>query len=381
MYEIVRDQLSDLALGVTFLGTGGGGEPYAACLMVNELLRNGTKIKIVDPCELADDDLVAPIAMVGAPTVACEKLPSANAGRNALRKLEALRSQGATAVIASEIGGSNGVFPMYVAGQAGIPVVDGDGMGRAFPESQMVTFNLFGVRAAPTVVADEYGATLVIDGQDPEHLERLVRAAVTAMGGEGCVVDYPMTGREIRRSALPGSVSLALNIGRTVRNALHSRRDPFDALSHFFISNDGRKFADVIFSGKVVDIARQTHGGFVFGKARIRCDADRQRVMEIRLKNEYLAAEINGEPVATVPDLICILDRYTASPIATESLRYGQRVVVFAVSAPDVFLTPKALSVVGPQAFGLDFPYVPLGLRASSASPTTPAERPETLTK
>lgn len=362
MYELGIDDLEDLALGATFLGTGGGGDPYGARIMLEELIRSGRKIEIISIDELGDDDLIVPVAMVGAPTIAREKIPCSKAGRSALQKMESIKGQIASALIASEIGGSNGLFPMYVAAQAGLPVVDGDGMGRAFPESQMVTFNLAGIDASPAIVADEYGNTVVVDADDPMHIERLVRSVVTSMGGDGCVVDFPMSGKDVRRAAVSGSVSLALSIGRTIRKARTASEDPFQAVSNFLRRSEGRRFADVIFSGKIIDVARETKGGFVFGRARIESDCDNNRVMDIQLKNEYLIATDNKKVVAIVPDLICILERETATPIPTENLKYGQRVNVFAVSAPPELCTSKALEVFGPAAFGLNEKFVALGI-------------------
>ena len=41
------------------------------------------------------------------------------------------------AVMAGEIGGMNSMEPLIVAAQVGLPAVDCDGMGRAFPELQV----------------------------------------------------------------------------------------------------------------------------------------------------------------------------------------------------------------------------------------------------
>jgi DUF917 family protein len=41
------------------------------------------------------------------------------------------------------------MIPMVVAANLGVPIVDADGMGRAFPEIQMVTPTLHGVSATP----------------------------------------------------------------------------------------------------------------------------------------------------------------------------------------------------------------------------------------
>lgn len=41
------------------------------------------------------------------------------------------------AVLAGEVGGGNGIEPLVVGSRLGVPVVDGDLMGRAFPELQV----------------------------------------------------------------------------------------------------------------------------------------------------------------------------------------------------------------------------------------------------
>ena len=40
-----------------------------------------------------------------------------------------------------EAGGVNSLLPLALAARLGLPVIDADGMGRAFPELQMVTFH------------------------------------------------------------------------------------------------------------------------------------------------------------------------------------------------------------------------------------------------
>ena len=41
-----------------------------------------------------------------------------------------------------EEGGVNATLPLVVSALSGLPVIDADGMGRAFPELQMVTYNV-----------------------------------------------------------------------------------------------------------------------------------------------------------------------------------------------------------------------------------------------
>ena len=70
-----------------------------------------------------------------------------------------------------------------------------------------------------------------------------------------------------------------------------------------------------------------------------------------------MVAWLDGEPLVTSPDLICVLDSISGEAIGTETIRYGQRVTVIALPPPEVFLSPRGLEHVGPQAFGYDIPY------------------------
>jgi len=80
----------------------------------------------------------------------------------------------------------------------------------------------------------------------------------------------------------------------------------------------------------------------------------------LEFRNENLLAKTGEQVLAIVPDLISVLDTETADPIPTEELRYGQRVTLLGIGAPSVFLTPRALGVVGPAGFGLELPHSPL---------------------
>ena len=57
------------------------------------------------------------------------------------------------------------------------------------------------------------------------------------------------------------------------------------------------------------------------------------------------------------PDLICVLDSVSGEGIGSDTLRFGQRVSILALPAPDVFLSEDGLNAVGPKAFGFDLDY------------------------
>ena len=160
---IHAEDLEDIAVGGAILGTGGGGDPYVGKLMAQQAIKQHGAVKLVDVDELPDDALVVPVCMMGAPTVMTEKLPQGDELMNAFRQLEQLLGRKIDAVLCGEAGGINSTTPFVVAAASGLPLVDGDGMGRAYPELQMVTFTMHGVSATPMVLCDDKGNSLVLD--------------------------------------------------------------------------------------------------------------------------------------------------------------------------------------------------------------------------
>ena len=198
------------------LGGGGGGDPYIGYLMLQQLFAEGRELSIVAPTSLEDDDLVASVACMGAPTVMTEKLPSIDALALALRRLEALVGREVSAIIPLEIGGINATVPLVLASHLGLPIVDADGMGRAFPEIQMVTFGVYGCPISPVVVTNERNDIVIVQSDDNKQGEDLARSVVTRMGGMAQIALYPMSGSEAKRTCVPETLGLALTIGRSI---------------------------------------------------------------------------------------------------------------------------------------------------------------------
>lgn len=358
-WQITTDDLSDLARGATLLGTGGGGDPYIGQMLVEQVLGEGA-ITILDPDEIADDLFVIPTAQMGAPTVMVEKIPAGTEPTLSLRILEEHLGRRADATMPIECGGINSMIPLIVAAETGLPVVDADGMGRAFPELSMETFAVYGVHGSPLALAGERGERVIIDtGDDDRQMEWLARAITIRLGGVGHIAEYAMDGAAVRRTAVPRTLSMALALGRSIRQAREEHRSPFEAISET-LSTTLYRHVRVLFEGKVIDVDRRTTEGFAKGAARIAPADGSADEFEIRFQNENLIALRNGEVVAIVPDLICVVDSDTAEPITTEGLRYGQRVRVLGISTPDMMRTPEALRAFGPSAFGMAETFVPV---------------------
>ena len=111
--------------------------------------------------ELPDDALIMPCGGIGAPTVSIEKIENGNEGERLREDLEFLTGRRVAALMAGEIGGGNGLLPISWAAGMHLPVVDADGMGRAFPEVPQVTMQLAGIPPSPAVMTDERGNLIV----------------------------------------------------------------------------------------------------------------------------------------------------------------------------------------------------------------------------
>lgn len=351
--------LADLARGAAFLGSGGGGDPYYSLLLAEAALERCGRLELLPLSELANDALVAPCGWIGAPTVSVEKLPNGSETVTGLRRLEKILGRRIDAVLPIEIGGGNGLAPLIAAAELGVPVVDCDGMGRAFPESQMTIFNIRKLSACPSVLTAADGSLAVIETGDNLTHERIARALSVALGGIAHMVEYPLTGAEAKANAIPGSIGAAIAAGAAIRQARASKRDPFEALSEALGATGLYPHCMTLFDGKIVDLERETRGGFSVGKVVIDGFGGHSR-MEIGFQNENLIARRDGAVRAMTPDIITIMDRETADTITTEKLKYGQRVKVIGAAAPAMLREKDALAFVGPAAFGLGAAFSPI---------------------
>ena len=357
--KVDAGQLDDLALGSVFLATGGGGDPYIPKLIAKQALLEYGPVSIVAPADLAPDAHVVAIGGVGAPTVSLELLPSIDEASETLRAFERHTGRKTDAVISFEIGGGNSLVPLIAAAGCGLPVVDGDGMGRALPEAQMMSYAIAGIKATPAIARDYAGNVSTFQTDTTERYEREIRSFTAGAGGMALAAEHAMTGAEVQAAAIPGTLSFSIELGRVLRENRGSAEALLAPLQGAFASSiyQGCRLVHI---GKVVDKSTRIIGGYDIGEVVIEAFDEAATPLTINIKNEYLLARRGGEIVASVPDLITIVDYESSEPINAERLRYGRRVAVFAVGCPELYRTPAALAVVAPRCFGFDVDYVPL---------------------
>ncbi len=348
--DLSTTNLDAMSVGCAFFGCGGGGDVIAAQAAHHALATHGP-VPVLDLDDLPDDALVLPCADMGAPTIFFEKVANGGEGEALVREMEAVLGRKVDALMPAEIGGSNGITPVVWAARTGLPIVDADGIGRAYPEVNMIALEINGVSISPAVLADERGNTVVVRSCDGPWMERIARAVTVEFGGAAAFACYPMDAVTARRCAVRGSVTAAIAIGEALASP---DTDPVDALCAHVGAYD-------ILRGKIVDLDRQLDGGFVTGTVTIEgTGRDHGRDVRVEFQNEFLVAMEKGEPLAMVPDLISLLDASNAYPISTERMRYGMRVAVVGRRAPDIWRSEAGVRLGGPRAFGYDFDYVSL---------------------
>lgn len=347
--HVSAEDVPALAAGAAIFGTGGGGAVYAAERIVERTLREHGPVELISVEDLTEDDAVIMMSGIGAPTVGIEMLSSSAQAETLLREAEIAAGRKITALMPAEIGGSNGVSPIGWASRLGVKILNADGMGRAFPEATMISPNVAGIPCDFAVQCDVVGNVTVSKTIDLKWLERHARASTVASGGISLGAHYLLTSETARGAVIEGTVSQAINVG----HALLASSEPVSAIAD-------ELDASVLITGKISDVARRTEGGFVRGSVTVTgTGVDRGRLQRIELQNENLVVLEDGEVLASVPDLITLVDAETGHAISTEMLRFGQRVCVLAWACDPLWRTERGLELAGPAAFGYDLPYVP----------------------
>lgn len=386
-----------IALGAGIMGCGGGGSPYIGRLKALEVIKKGKEIRIIHPDKLGSTPeltgMVAAPCYMGAPVIIIERLFSGRESVSAMEAAAAIAfsgdqlegkdardgireadnvqeliraepksSQKFVALVCAEIGGANSVEPLTAGAELNIPIVDADGMGRAFPELQMFLPFVYGSPAYPAAVGNEKGQVAAVTYADTaKHLENFLRRKTLEMG---CMAGLSLvfSWNDIKDKCALYSLSRTWRLGNTVLRARHSKTSPVDSILQH---ENGR----LLVTGKIADVRRETKGAFNWGSLKIEGSARFSGVeLGVEFQNEnYVAFTTSPDGskniLATVPDLISLVDEDRGEPITTEDVRYGLRVAVISMPCSPLWSTPQGLRTSGPAVFGYqDVVYSPVAV-------------------
>lgn len=383
VWYISETDLAWITTGCYILGTGGGGSPYSSMIRLRTALRNGDTVRVIDPQDLADHDQIGCGGGAGSPTVAIERL-AGDETLEAQQEVYKMCEHTATHLISIEIGGANGLQSMILGASScmDLPVVDGDWMGRAYPTKWQTTPVVFNERSpiwSPIAMSDGNGNVVTMPkAASDAHVEKIMRAALAAMGSLVGTAEPPVTGAETKRWTVENTISQSWRIGRGVARARKEHR--MAEVAEAIIDECGGPSAGrVLWKGKIIGVERTLRNGHAYGECLIQgtnlaepddavSDSDRspqyEGVIKVPFKNENIAAlrvredgqqEQQEDVLGVVPDLITIIDAQSGEAIGTPEYRYGLLVVVLGLAASDKWTgSERGIKIGGPGAFGFD---------------------------
>jgi hypothetical protein len=207
---------------------------------------------------------------------------------------------------------------------------------------------------APSVVVSESGNVLLIQRYaDIDDYEALTRYVSVLSGAHAAVIDTPLTKQTASTVIIKDTISRSITLGRAVKQAQIEHRNPIEAVKE-------NVKGSVLFDGYVDDYEWRDEKGFLFGDVTLTGQSEfRNHKFRTWIKNEYIFAWRDEQPLVMPPDLIMFLnDR--GYGVTTDALRSGLHVTVMAARAPEIWRSPRGLQLFGPRHFGFEYDYVPL---------------------
>ncbi|KAF7585393.1 hypothetical protein BBP40_011030 [Aspergillus hancockii] len=384
---LTETDLDYIADGAYVLGCGGGGSPDAGRIQLKEMIRQGYKIRCVDHSVLPDDALVYWGGRMGSPATTVERLQAHETVDAIGQLMSYLGHKSFDAVMGLEIGGSNGLEAFQWGSDRFYdrPVIDADFMGRANPMIWQTTMAVYRPgELTPCAIDSGDGRSIIMSrAGDDEMVDRVLRAALAEMGSLVGLSARPTNAAAVRRYAILNSVSLSWRIGRAIAQA--GQYSSLVSVPEAIIAEaGGPQSAKILFRGKISGIEQSVYKGHSYGELIITQspaeddDESSKRdslfpalaqggYISIPFKNENIYVQHYGPGgskniIASVPDLICILDKQSGKPIGVPEYRYGYQVVVLGLAcSPHWSKTERGLEIGGPKGYGYDFAYEPLG--------------------
>lgn len=363
MKILSMQDVHDMLKGCVILGTGGGGEMSEGLEFIEEAHAAGKAFHLMEVDETPDDALIVTPYYVGAvselPEAENKKyegLPKATEQpiMTAVNQIEKLAGKQIYGVIACEAGGANTAVPLYVAAMKNGYLLDADIAGRAVPEVTNSTYYIQGLPIAPIVASNEFGEVAVYDNiKDDARAEDILRSLAIVSKNSIAVVDHALDMKILRNAIIPGTISKALELGRSFRKA----KETGDDISHAIAAAAGGM---VVFTGTITEFDWKTEAGFTVGNMYAggtgKCAGDTLRIW---FKNENLMSWLNNDVYVTLPDLICVIDTDQNEPVTNPNYHKGMNIAVVIYAAPEVFTTECGLEAFGPKRFGFDIEYTP----------------------
>lgn len=352
--------------GAYIMGCGGGGDPHGAIIKLKKLIREGHKVQSVTLDKFSEltagKGLTAAVGYFGSPIISGEKLKNLEI-IEAIEAFERWNGHKIDGIYPLEIGGDNGLQGLWASCIKGVPCLDLDLMGRAYPALWQTIPSAFrhakGNHAVS--ISDSNGLQILIhSSKDDIQLENVMRDSFYNQGCQGgfCL---PFMGIDrLRKESIPDSMSRSWRIGRAVYIARAS--SDLDNLPKYIIDAvGGEQCAKHMLTGKIVSVEKKLKRGYGYGVVEIESvsEAGTTRTLTMPFKNENIVLygmkeDGSKDVLCSVPDLITLVDE-DGNAVGTQDYRYGLVVYVMVFACSPLWRTPEGIKAGAPAAFGESF--------------------------
>ena len=327
--QLTKKDISYIAYGACFLGSGGGGSIGLASLFIDKMINDADIMHYVNPDNLETTKNISFIATLGSPDKMFEGFGQ-TASLNAFLEMDNYLTQSGGEslgyLIPVEMGAINTLIPFIISARKGISVINGDPCGRAMPELSMTLFNINKLPLNPVILTSDTNESgcyqkiivQVTNADDAENQARQFAKSNNNITGLAC---YPMQGADLNCSSLSDknwakfnqwTVGFAWNLGR-----------------HIIESKDYNKFIELLddfspdsyklFEGIIINKEEREISGFDVGKITV---SNEDEILFIYYKNESLLAWNATRKcyVAMGPDSINFLARKDAQSFSNADI-------------------------------------------------------------
>ncbi|MFO7888677.1 MAG: DUF917 domain-containing protein [Eubacteriales bacterium] len=354
MKYIDESWIKPLALGGMILSSGGGGDTENFEKILSEILINKDSIQLLEIDDMIGEDYYCSNGMMGISNVIDSYSFSGKNGVETISRMEKIEDCKISAIYPFEGAGINLLYPIITAKMMGIPIVDGDIMGRCFTDLSMTTLEINDRNISPFILKDTMDIIHIFTSTSTKSIEREVRKVLSRIDNLGFFAGGLEKGERLSKALIPGTISLAKEIGNSFK--YNNYDDIVEDIREAVIKSIyGEVFH--LFKGKVVSIEEANFNKDWTRFTLVGNKKTDRGIYSILAKDQFLLAYNNQKVSCTSPDIISAIDLNTLQPVTFGRLKNGMEIGVIGIEAPESHKSKKGLELMSLKAFGYKLPY------------------------
>jgi DUF917 family protein len=212
---------------------------------------------------------------------------------------------------------------------------------------------------APASVADTWGNKIVLEAapsvRAAEHLVKSMSVFTQHPDPDAmcAVAMLAMPISELRQFVVRDSLTLALDVGTAMREAIAGDGDPAQAAA-------AALGGQLLFEGPVVERDWKDEDGYMTGTVLVEGRGEFEgHKLKIWHRNENHVTWLDDQPYVTSPDLIMTADGKTGQPYTNADIDKGTELSIIGRAANPLFETPEGIATGGPRHYGFDLDHRP----------------------